>query len=81
MSKRWRLQDMTFGQWATAYLGALALCGLLRLLTKFWIWPLLGLPIDFWRGFLLALSAILSAVIVAAFVCAGLIASSAKSKA
>ena len=80
MHKRWRLQDMTFSQWAMAYLGVVALCSTVGVLAKFWTWALLGLPVDFWQGFIRGAAAVVPAAVVGASVCAGRISGAAKTK-
>lgn len=76
-----RLQTLTFGQWVLAYLAITVFSGFLTLLTRHWDWPLMGLPVDFWRGFLQASATILPSVIVGASVCAGAIPSAKKPEA
>ena len=81
MSKHWRLQDMTFRQWAVAYLCAVVLGGALSTLARHWSWPFLDLPIAFWRGFLQTSAAILPGAVAGSAVCAGGISNPRKPKA
>ena len=52
MTLRQRIKAMTFLEGVTVWLLAIALGGALRWLGREWSMPLLGLPVDFWRGFL-----------------------------
>ncbi|MFY8209047.1 MAG: hypothetical protein ACOVOE_06910 [Caulobacter sp.] len=58
MTLRERIESMTLRQGVVIWLLALALGGAIRWLGREWSIPLLGLPVDFWRGFLMTTAAI-----------------------
>ncbi len=57
MTLRERIKSMTLRQGIVIWLLALTLGGAIRWLGREWSIPLLGLPVDFWRGFLMTIAA------------------------
>lgn len=74
MTLRERIKSMTLREGLVVWLFALALGGAIRWLGREWSTPMLGLPVDFWRGFLMTTAAIppIAAVVVPLVLGAGL---------
>ncbi len=62
MTLRERIKSMTLREGCVVWLFALGLGGAIRWLGREWSIPLLGLPVDFWRGFLMTTASIPPAV-------------------